>query len=276
MPRCCKTLADQGHELPGAHPGMAAAGEAEIHLCRRAGRGDQSRYGRVHTSFAMAIASTGRLSSTDPNLQNIPIRTEEGSRIRRAFIAEPGPCAGQRRLLADRAAAAGPCRRYSGAEARAFANGEDIHARTASEVFGVPMAGHGPDDPPAGEGDQFRHHLRHQRLRPGAAAADRAGRGAALYRALFRALSRHPRTTWSATKEEARIDGLCADARSAAAAGFPASPTRTRRGAAMPSGRRSTRRCRAGRPISSSAPWCGCRRRCAAAGLSARHAAAGA
>ena len=45
---------------------------------------------RVHTSYAMAIAATGRLSSTDPNLQNIPVRTEEGSRTRRAFIAEPG------------------------------------------------------------------------------------------------------------------------------------------------------------------------------------------
>ncbi len=96
--------------------------------------------GRVHTSFAMAIAATGRLSSTDPNLQNIPIRTEEGSRIRRAFIAEPGHVL----VSAD----------YSQIELRllahvadipalkdSFARGEDIHARTASEVFGVPMAG---------------------------------------------------------------------------------------------------------------------------------------
>ena len=95
---------------------------------------------RVHTSFAMAIASTGRLSSTDPNLQNIPVRTEEGSRIRRAFVAEPGHVL----VSAD----------YSQIELRllahvadipqlkeSFANGEDIHARTASEVFGVPMAG---------------------------------------------------------------------------------------------------------------------------------------
>jgi DNA polymerase I len=99
--------------------------------------------GRVHTSFAMAIASTGRLSSTDPNLQNIPIRTEEGSRIRHAFIAEPGHVL----VSAD----------YSQIELRllahvadlpvlkeSFANGEDIHARTASEVFGVPMAGMDP------------------------------------------------------------------------------------------------------------------------------------
>jgi DNA polymerase-1 len=99
--------------------------------------------GRVHTCFAMAIASTGRLSSTDPNLQNIPIRTEEGSRIRRAFIAEPGHVL----VSAD----------YSQIELRllahvadlavlkdSFANGEDIHARTASEVFGVPMAGMDP------------------------------------------------------------------------------------------------------------------------------------
>jgi len=99
--------------------------------------------GRVHTSFAMTGASTGRLSSTDPNLQNIPVRTEEGRRIRRAFVAE----AGHLLLSAD----------YSQIELRllahvaevpalseAFRNGEDIHARTASEVFGVPMAGMDP------------------------------------------------------------------------------------------------------------------------------------
>ena len=95
---------------------------------------------RVHTSFAMAIAATGRLSSTDPNLQNIPIRTEEGGRIRRAFIAEPGNVLVsadysqiELRLLAH--AADLPALKES------FAASEDIHARTASEVFGIPMAG---------------------------------------------------------------------------------------------------------------------------------------
>jgi len=96
--------------------------------------------GRVHTSFQMAITSTGRLSSNEPNLQNIPIRTEEGGRIRRAFIAAPGHVL----VSAD----------YSQIELRlmahvagipalkeAFATGQDIHARTASEVFGVPMQG---------------------------------------------------------------------------------------------------------------------------------------
>jgi DNA polymerase-1 len=99
--------------------------------------------GRVHTSFAMAIASTGRLSSTDPNLQNIPIRTEEGSRIRRAFIAPPGHVLVsadysqiELRLLAHVADI--PALKQS------FAAGEDIHARTASEVFGVPMQGMDP------------------------------------------------------------------------------------------------------------------------------------
>jgi DNA polymerase-1 len=92
------------------------------------------RDGRVHTDYAMAIASTGRLSSTEPNLQNIPIRTEEGVRIRRAFVAEPGHVL----LAAD----------YSQIELRllahmaevptlieAFARGEDIHARTAADIF---------------------------------------------------------------------------------------------------------------------------------------------
>jgi DNA polymerase-1 len=96
--------------------------------------------GRLHTSFSQTTAATGRLSSSDPNLQNIPIRTELGREIRAAFVAEKGKIL----LSAD----------YSQIELRvmahfsgdpvlidAFRNGEDIHARTAQEVFGVgPMA----------------------------------------------------------------------------------------------------------------------------------------
>ncbi|HZB91423.1 MAG TPA: DNA polymerase I [Stellaceae bacterium] len=98
-----------------------------------------AKTGRVHTSFSLAGAITGRLSSTEPNLQNIPIRTEEGRKIRRAFVAEPGHVL----ISAD----------YSQIELRlaahmadveplkeAFRAGADIHALTASEVFGVPMA----------------------------------------------------------------------------------------------------------------------------------------
>jgi DNA polymerase-1 len=94
--------------------------------------------GRIHTSFNQLVAATGRLSSSNPNLQNIPVRTELGRRIRAAFVPE----AGWRFLAAD----------YSQIELRilahvsgeeslieAFRRGEDIHARTASEVFGVPL-----------------------------------------------------------------------------------------------------------------------------------------
>ena len=71
--------------------------------------------GRVHTCFNQAVAATGRLSSSDPNLQNIPIRTELGREIRRAFIADPGSRADFGRLLADRAAGAGAPRGRRGA-----------------------------------------------------------------------------------------------------------------------------------------------------------------
>ena len=92
--------------------------------------------GRLHTTFNQTVAATGRLSSSDPNLQNIPIRTEEGRRIRQAFVATPG----FRLVVAD----------YSQIELRllahlsedpalvaAFESGEDVHTRTAAEVFGV-------------------------------------------------------------------------------------------------------------------------------------------
>lgn len=94
--------------------------------------------GRVHTSFSLAATSTGRLSSSDPNLQNIPIRTEEGRKIREAFIAEPGHrllsidySQIELRLLAELADIA--------ALKLAFRQGLDIHAATASQVFGIPL-----------------------------------------------------------------------------------------------------------------------------------------
>ncbi|QXT38848.1 DNA polymerase I [Gymnodinialimonas ceratoperidinii] len=100
--------------------------------------------GRVHTSYSIAGANTGRLASTDPNLQNIPIRSEEGRRIREAFVAEPGKVLValdysqiELRILAH----------IAGIDAlkQAFKDGQDIHAATASEMFSVPLDEMTPD-----------------------------------------------------------------------------------------------------------------------------------
>jgi DNA polymerase-1 len=104
-----------------------------------------SEDGRIHTTFYQTVAATGRLSSTDPNLQNVPIRTEEGRRIRRAFVVGEGY---ESLLTAD----------YSQIEMRimahlshdealieAFRSGADFHAATASAVFAVPLAEIGPE-----------------------------------------------------------------------------------------------------------------------------------
>ena len=99
--------------------------------------------GRIHTSYAMAGAQTGRLSSTDPNLQNIPVRTEEGRKIRQAFRSRDG-CKLvsldysqiELRIVAHMAGI--------GALIEAFHAGADIHAMTASQVFGIPMEGMDP------------------------------------------------------------------------------------------------------------------------------------
>mgnify|MGYP001809773496 CR=1 FL=1 len=109
---------------------------------------------RVHTSFHQTGAATGRLSSSDPNLQNIPIRTEDGRRIRRAFIAPPG----SKLVACD----------YSQIELRimahlsedpgllsAFAGGQDVHRATAAEVFGVPLDEVGPDQRRAAKAINF-------------------------------------------------------------------------------------------------------------------------
>ncbi len=92
--------------------------------------------GRVHTSYHQAVAATGRLSSSDPNLQNIPIRSDEGRRIRRAFVAEPG----YKILAADYSQIELRIMAHLSGDAgliRAFAAGEDIHRATAAEVFGI-------------------------------------------------------------------------------------------------------------------------------------------
>ncbi len=136
-------LADQGHELPERLLQWRQLAKLKsTYTDALIGEIDPDTK-RVHTRFAMAATTTGRLSSIDPNLQNIPIRTEEGGRIRRAFVAEPGHVLIsadysqiELRLLAHVADL--PVLRES------FSNGEDIHARTASEVFGVPMAGMDP------------------------------------------------------------------------------------------------------------------------------------
>ena len=129
--------------------------------------------GRLHTSFHQIGASTGRISSSDPNLQNIPIRTEVGSEIRRAFIAdnnsphhlfdEPSVL-----LAAD----------YSQIELRmlahlthdprlvdAFQHDKDIHAATASDIFGLPEGQIDAGNAPPGEDGQLRHYLRSERHR---------------------------------------------------------------------------------------------------------------
>lgn len=136
-------LAAQGHALPVKileHRQIAKLkGTYTDALVREL----DARTGRIHTSYMMTGAATGRLASTEPNLQNIPVRTEEGRKIREAFIAEKG----HKLVSAD----------YSQIELRllahvadlaslkeAFARGDDIHAITASEMFGVPVKGMDP------------------------------------------------------------------------------------------------------------------------------------
>lgn len=133
-----EVLAEEGHEIARKVLDWRQYSKLKSTYTDALPRATSRRDGRIHTSFSMASTTTGRLSSSDPNLQNIPIRTEEGRRIRTAFVAPEGKTL----ISAD----------YSQIELRllahmadlpvlrdAFKNGVDIHAVTASQMFGVPL-----------------------------------------------------------------------------------------------------------------------------------------
>ena len=163
--------------------------------------------GRVHTCFNQAVAATGRLSSSDPNLQNIPIRTEIGREIRRAFIAEPGHVL----ISAD----------YSQIELRvlahlageqtlvdAFRSGEDIHDRTARKVFG---AGERPERAraaPAREDHQLRAALRQAGVHARQGHRRLAAGGAGVHRRLLRRLPGGPGSSSTTSSSHARETGV--------------------------------------------------------------------
>ena len=132
-------LAEQDYPLPRVLMQYRSLSKLKSTYTDRLPEQINPRTGRIHTSYQQAVAATGRLSSSDPNLQNIPIRTAEGRRIRQAFVASPG----YRLLAAD----------YSQIELRimahlakdegllhAFRNDLDVHRATAAEVFGVDLA----------------------------------------------------------------------------------------------------------------------------------------
>ncbi|AXS38925.1 DNA polymerase I [Breoghania sp. L-A4] len=136
-------LAAEGHELPSRIVEWRQLSKLKSTYTDALPGYINAETGRVHTSYALAATTTGRLSSSEPNLQNIPVRTEAGRKIRKAFIAPQG----FKLLSAD----------YSQIELRvlahmaeipqlvqAFADGLDIHAMTASEMFGVPIEGMDP------------------------------------------------------------------------------------------------------------------------------------
>ena len=136
--RALEELAEQGHELPQKILDWRQVSKLKSTYTDALPGFVNPTTHRVHTNYALASTTTGRLSSSEPNLQNIPIRTEDGRKIRRAFVTAPGYklvsadySQIELRLLAE----------IAGIEQlrRAFRDGLDIHAMTASEMFGVPV-----------------------------------------------------------------------------------------------------------------------------------------
>ena len=235
-------LAAQGHDLPARVLDWRQLAKLKNTYTDSLQAQINPNTGRVHTSYALAATSTGRLASTDPNLQNIPIRTEEGRKIRRAFVAENGHTL----MSAD----------YSQIELRllahiagidtlrqAFADGLDIHAMTASEIFGVPIEGM---DPMASRRSDWRGNWVFRGAKP-----------LTLSRPTSSA-SRVSAPIWTTPKNFAANTALWRPC-SAASATSRASTIKTAPANRFRSAPPSTPPFRAQPPTSSAAPWCVCR-----------------
>ncbi len=190
--RALEELAEQGHPLPQKILNWRQVSKLKSTYTDALPGYVNPTTHRVHTSYALAATTTGRLSSSEPNLQNIPIRTEDGRKIRRAFIAN----AGHKLVSAD----------YSQIELRllaeiagietlrtAFRDGLDIHAMTASEMFGVPVKNMPADVRRRAKAINFGIVYGISAFGLANQLGDRPRGSRRLYQKILRALSRHPR-----------------------------------------------------------------------------------